>query len=46
MNSETPTHRICAGCGTPIDYKHSVRYTATRGVWHEDCWHKNGGRRK
>ncbi len=38
--SETTDYRTCPGCDKKIKSEDAVRYTATRGVWHEGCYRR------
>lgn len=39
-NTERPDYRTCPGCKKKIKSTDPVRYTATRGVWHEGCFRR------
>lgn len=39
-NTERPDYRTCPGCKKTIKSDDPVRYTATRGVWHDGCFRR------
>lgn len=38
--TEKLDYRTCPGCKKKIEADDQVRYTATRGVWHEGCFRR------